>query len=224
TTVGYARPRHADGSWVEPFSPDDRSTRNGFTEATSWIYSFHVQHDVPGLIEAMGGREAFLERLDAFFDDGHFDVSNQPSFHVPWLYAAAGDPSGTQRRVRETLVSRFDDTPGGLPGNDDAGATSAWVVLATLGLYQVDPSEPTWTIATPRVRRAELRLHPGYYDGGTFVIETDGDPAAEPYIASATLDGEPLDRAWLTHAEIAGGGTLRLTLSDAPTAWGAAGD
>jgi predicted alpha-1,2-mannosidase len=222
TTIGYARPRHADGTWVEPFAADDTSSGNGFTEATSWIYSFHVQHDVPGLVDAMGGRDAFLARLDAFFDDGHFDVSNEPSFHVPWLYAAAGDPAGTQRRVRETLTTRFADTPGGLPGNDDAGATSAWLVLASLGLYQVDPSSPVWTISTPSVSRAELRLHPGYYDGGTFVIETVGDPATEPYIASATFDGAPLDHAWLTHDQITGGGTLTLTLSAEPTTWGEA--
>lgn len=218
--IGYARPRRADGSWVEPFAPDDTSTQNGFTEATSWIYSFHVMHDVPGLAEAMGGREAFIGRLDEFFAGGHFDVSNEPSFHIPWLYAVIGDPASTQRQVRETLTTSFSVTPDGLPGNDDAGATSAWVVLASMGLYQVDPSDPVWTITTPSVTRAELRLHPGYYDGGTFVIETVGDPATQPYIASATLNGEALDHAWITHDDIAGGGTLSLTLSEAPTSWG----
>ncbi|MDP2313686.1 MAG: GH92 family glycosyl hydrolase [Pseudomonadota bacterium] len=223
TSIGYARPRNVDGSWVEPFDADEYSTSSGFCEATSWIYSFHVLHDVPGMVEAMGGHDAFIERLDRFFDEGHFDVSNEPSFHIPWLYAAAGDPSGTQRRVRETLESSFSVTPDGLPGNDDAGATSAWVVLASLGLYQIDPSEPVWTITTPAVSRAELRLHPGYYAGGTFVIETVGDPATQPYIASATLDGAALDRAWITHEEITRGGTLSLTLSDAPTDWGVSG-
>ncbi|MFZ5475401.1 MAG: GH92 family glycosyl hydrolase [Myxococcota bacterium] len=220
TDLGFARPRHADGSWVEPYSPDEEGYTSGFTESTGWIYSFHVQHDVPGLVEAMGGRDAFVAKLDQFFDEGHFRVSNEPSFHVPWLYAVAGEPAGTQRRVRETLASSFSTTPGGLPGNDDAGATSAWVVLATIGLYQVDPSSPVWTITTPAVPRAELRLHPGYYDGGTFVIETVGDPVTEPYVASATLDGAPLDQPFLTHDQITGGGTLTLTLSAEPTAWG----
>ena len=218
--LGFARPRNADGSWVEPFSPDDNSEFNGFTEATSWIYSFHVMHDVPGLQEAMGGHTAFLAKLDAFFDEGHFDVSNEPSFHIPFLYAAVGDPSDTQRRVRETLNAAFSVTPGGLPGNDDAGATSTWIVLASLGLYQIDPSSPVWTITTPAVARSELRLHPGYYDGGTFVIEAVGDLATQPYIASATLNGEPLDHAWITQEQITAGGTLSLTLSDTPTTWG----
>ncbi|GDX83529.1 hypothetical protein LBMAG42_53400 [Deltaproteobacteria bacterium] len=219
-SIGYARPRHLDGTWVEPFAADDNTRNSGFTEATSWIYSFHVMHDVPALAEAMGGREAFISRLDEFFDGGHFDVSNEPSFHIPWLYAAIGAPSGTQARVRDTIAASFSVTSDGLPGNDDAGATSAWVVLASLGLYQVDPSEPVWTITTPTVSHAELRLHPGYYDGGTFVIETVGDPATLPYIASATLNGEALERAWITHEEIAHGGTLSLTLSAEPTAWG----
>lgn len=219
-TLGFARPRHADGSWVEPFAPDDNSEFNGFTEADSWIYSFHVMHDVPGMADAMGGRATFLSKLDTFFDDGHFDVSNEPSFHIPWLYAAIGDPPGTQRRVRDALASSFSVTPEGLPGNDDAGATSSWVVLATMGLYQIDPSAPVWTLTTPAVPRSELRLHPGYYDGGTFVIDTVGDLDSQPYIASATLNGEPLDHAWITHEQITAGGTLTLTLSDVPTAWG----
>ena len=120
-----------------------------------------------------------------------------------------------------SLDGHFAVTPEGLPGNDDAGATSSWVVLAMMGLYQVDPSDPVWTISTPSVPRAELRLHPGYYSGGTFVVDTVGDPVTEPYIASATLDGEPLERAWLTHDEITAGGTLELTLSAEPTEWGA---
>jgi putative alpha-1,2-mannosidase len=122
--------------------------------------------------------------------------------------------------VRDTLNAAFSVTPGGLPGNDDAGATSTWIVLASLGLYQIDPSSPVWTVTTPAVARSELRLHPGYYDGGTFVIETVGDLATQPYIASATLNGEPLDHAWITQAQITAGGTLSLTLSDTPTTWG----
>lgn len=220
--LGFARPRYFSGGWVEPFSPDDNSEFNGFTEATSWIYSFHVMHDVPGLIEAMGGVVAFRARLDAFFDEGRFDISNQPSFHIPWLYAAAGDPAGTQRRVRDTLDRAFTAAADGLPGNDDAGSTSAWAVLAGLGMYPIDPSADVWTLSTPRYPRAELRLHPGYYDGGSFVIEADGDPASMPYIASATLNGQPLERAWIRQAEITAGGTLRYVLSAEPTGWGAA--
>jgi len=218
--LGFARPRKVDGTWVEPFSPDDNSEFNGFTEATSWIYSFHVMHDVPGMITAMGGAETFHARLDEFFDGGHFDVSNEPSFHIPWLYAPAGDPASTQRRVRDTLDAAFSVTPEGLPGNDDAGATSTWIVLATMGIYPIDPAGSTWTLTTPRYPRVELRLHPGYYDGGSFILETIGDPAAMPYIASATLNGEPLERAWIDQTEITAGGTLSYVLSETPTSWG----
>ncbi len=221
-SLGFARPRYADGSWMDPFDPNDNSEMNGFTEANSWIYSFHVMHDVEGLADAMGGREAFIAKLDQFFDEGHFDISNEPSFHIPWLYAAVGDPTGTQNRVSAALKSGFSMAPDGLPGNDDAGATSAWVVLASLGLYQIDASNAVWTLSTPAVQRAEIRLHPGYYPGGSFVIETDGDPQLLPYIASATLNGAPLEHAWISQDQITAGGTLHYSLSATPTAWGQA--
>lgn len=218
--VGFMRGRHRDGSWVEPFDPADRSDFNDFVEASSWIFSFHVPHDLPGLITLYGGPEAFRERLDRFFDEGHFDPSNQPSFHVPWLYARAGDPAATQARVREVVDRHYGTGPGGLPGNDDAGSTSAWLVFATLGLYPISPGDPTYTLAAPLVRSARLHLHPGYYDGGVLEIRTVGDPATEPYVAAASWNGVPLEAPLITHAELVAGGSLVVELSAVPTEWG----
>lgn len=218
----FAQSRRRDGSWVEPFDPDLWSDFNGFTEATSWIYSFSVQHDVPGLVEKVGGKAAMVERLDAFFDGGRFDVSNQPSFHVPWLYAAVGDPAGTQRRVRDILDTHYGTGPEGLPGNDDAGSTSAFAVLSILGLYPIAPGGDRWTLSAPLVPEATLHLHPGFYEGGAFTVRAVGDLATERYVQSATWRGEPLERAWLTHEEIVGGGVLEVVLGAAPSAWGAA--
>lgn len=217
---GFAQSRRRDGSWVEPFDPDAGPEFNGFTEATSWIYSFSVQHDVPGLVEKVGGTDAMVARLDTFFDEGKFDPGNQPGFHVPWLYAAIGRPAGTQRRVKEILDRSYGLGPEGLPGNDDAGALSAWALLGWLGLYPIAPGEARWTIGAPRVAEATVHLHPGFYEGGTFTVRAVGDPDALTWVQSATWNGAPLDRAWLTHDEIVGGGVLEVVLGAAPSAWG----
>jgi predicted alpha-1,2-mannosidase len=218
---GFMQSRYRDGGWVEPFDPADDSDSNGFVESTSWIFSFFVPHDVPALIELLGGEAAFVARLDQFFADGHYDAGNEPGFHIPWLYNYAGQPAKTQQQVRRLLEEHFSTGPDGLPGNDDSGAMSAWFVLAALGLYPVAPGVPTYQLSTPLLRRATLYLHPGFHDGAAFTIETEGDPG-DVYIQSATLDGEPLDRPYLAHDEITAGGTLRFVLGPEPSSWGAA--
>ncbi len=216
---GFMQSRYRDGTWVEPFDPADGSDMNGFVEATSWIFSFFVPHDVPGLIGLFGGNDAFIERLDRYFDEGHHEPDNEPGFHIPWLYNYAGRPSGSQARVRQIVEASFDDTPDGLPGNDDSGAMSAWLVLAVLGLYPVSPGDPVYQISTPLLRRATIALDPSFFEGETFTIETDG-ALTDVYIQSATLDGVPLDRPWVSHDEISLGGTLHLVLGPDPSTWG----
>ncbi len=219
--VGWMQGRRADGSWVEPFDPGDWSDDNDFAEATSWIYSFFVPHDVSGLIEVMGGPAAFVERLDSFFDDGHYDPSNQPSFHIPFLYNDGGAPAKAQAKVREVLDTEYGDGVGGLPGNDDAGSTSAWYVLGALGLYPVAPGgPPVYHLVAPRFDRATIRLPGQHYDGGAFVIEAIDQADDHPFVQSATLNGEPFDRLVLTHDEIVAGGTLSLVLGPEPSTWG----
>jgi predicted alpha-1,2-mannosidase len=214
--VGYVQSRRRDGSWVLPFDPTDDGAFAGFTEGDAWIYSFLVPHDLPGLFERMGGDDAVVARLDAFFDDGHFDVTNQPSYHVPWLYVPAGRPDKTQERLRALIDGHFRDDPGGLPGNDDSGSTSAWGLFAMLGLYPLAPGDPTWTLSTPWVPRATIHLHPGYYRGGAVQITTVGDPLTMPYVARATWNGEPLPDLRIAHDELMKGGTLEFTLSATP--------
>jgi predicted alpha-1,2-mannosidase len=217
--VGFMQPKNRDGSWTEPFDPESTEF-NGFVEASSWTFSFFVPHDVPALVDLMGGPQAFVERLDQYFAGGYYDPSNQPSFHIPWLYNYAGAPSKTQDRVRRVLDEHFHAGPDGLPGNDDAGAMSAWFVLGALGLYPVSPGDPVYQIASPIVDRATIHLNPTFYAGGTFVIETENNAPDHPYIQSASLNGAPLDRTWITHDEIARGGTLHMVLGANPSSWG----
>ncbi|NOY90515.1 MAG: glycoside hydrolase family 92 protein [Deltaproteobacteria bacterium] len=207
TESGFMRPRLRDGSWKTPFDPASNDDFNGFVEANAWIFTFFVPQDVPGLIELLGGRDAFVTRLDEFFDGGFFDVSNEPSFHIPWLYALAGEGDRGSARILATLADSFDTGPGGLPGNDDSGATSAWYVLAAMGIYPVDAGVPDYTLSTPLVRRAEIELNPAYYSGGSIVIERSG-AAADARIADVRLNDAPLGRVTITHAELVQGATL----------------
>lgn len=209
--AGFMQSRYRSGDWVDPFDPTDTGDFNGFVEASSWIFTFFVPHDVHGLVDLMGGEAAFIAMLDRYFDDGHHDASNQPGFHIPWLYNFVGRPASTQSAVHQLLDANFSSSPDGLPGNDDAGAMSAWFVLASLGLYPVAPGDPAYQISTPLVRSATLNLHPSFCEGDTFTIETQGD-AGDVYIQSATLNGVALDRPYITHEEITAGGTLHLVL------------
>lgn len=205
--TGFLQGRHADGTWLEPFDPADGDEFNGWCEATSWIYSWFVPHDVEGLIDVMGGSEAFVEKLDQYFDGGHHDPSNQPGFHVPFLYNIAGAPQKTGARVRALREDHFLPTPDGLPGNDDAGAMSAWYVLAAMGLYPICPGDPTWQLVPPAFDRITLHLQPDFAPGEAFTIERSGHGDR---ITVATLNGVPLGRTWLHHEEIVAGGALVL--------------
>ncbi|MBI5508015.1 MAG: glycoside hydrolase family 92 protein [Deltaproteobacteria bacterium] len=216
----FMQGRNLDGTFVTPFDPADPAGNHDFCEANSWIYSWFVPHDVPGLTALLGGVAPFTARLDEFFAAGHYDPSNEPSFHTPFLYNLVGAPWQTQARVRTILDTVFTDRPDGLPGNDDAGATSAWIVLAALGIYPVAPGDGVYQLSSPWFTRATLALHPSYAGGLAFVIEAENNSAANRYIQSATLNGKPWGRASIAHADIIKGGTLRLWMGPEPSAWG----
>jgi predicted alpha-1,2-mannosidase len=168
----------------------------------------------------MGGKSAFAAKLDEFFSGGYFEISNEPSFHIPYLYNYAGEPARTQEVVRATLQTEFGSDPGGLPGNDDSGATSAWYAFSAMGVYPVAPGDGVYQITSPLFDRITVHLNPAFYGGKTLVIEAVDNSPENLYIQSAELNSEPLERAWITHAEIGKGGTLRLHMGPNPSEWG----
>ncbi len=219
-STGFMRAKKKNGAWVEPFDPGYNGAVTGFCESSAFTYTWSVPHDVPGLMEAMGGPDAFVAKLDQYFDGGHFDPSNEPGFHTPYLYAHAGRPDLTQARVRQVLDDAYSDGPDGLPGNDDAGATSAWFVFSALGLYPVTPGDPVYTLGSPLFERATIRLDP---EGRRrFVIEAPGNSPDNVYVQSAALNGVALETPFLTHTDVMAGGTLVLQMGPAPSAWGRA--
>jgi predicted alpha-1,2-mannosidase len=214
---GFMQPRSRDGEWVTPFDPESGS---GFCEADSWKYTWFVPHDPAGLIRLMGGREAFIRKLDLFFDQGRYDPSNEPDFHVPYLYVYAGAPHKTQQRVRDLMNTAFSAGPSGLPGNDDSGATSSWYALSAMGLYPVCPGTPVYVLGSPLFPRVELRTEAESGRERRFVIEALNHGPQNVYVQAATLNGRPLERAWLRYREIAEGGRLVLEMGPRPSAWG----
>jgi predicted alpha-1,2-mannosidase len=217
---GFMQGRLRSGAWVEPFDPTQGGNNNDFTEATSWIYTWFVPHDVKGLMGLIGGAQPFVDKLDAYFDGGHHDPSNEPGFHVPYLYLYAGAAPKTQERVRDVLGSAFNDTPAGLPGNDDDGAMSALFVWGAIGLYPITPGDDTLLIGSPIFDEATVFLEPNFYDGGKFVVKTVNNGPDAPYVQSATLNGQPLARPFITHGDVIRGGTLILTMGPTPSTWG----
>jgi predicted alpha-1,2-mannosidase len=228
--TGYVRRRHADGRWVEPFDPFRFGTEGGwngpgYMEGNAWIYSLFVPHDLPGLIEVMGGADAFSSRVEEGFERGHVDLSNQPNLQAPFLFVYAGKPWLTQRHVRRALATLFDTSAfRGWPGEEDEGQMGALFVLLSMGLFEMDGGcsiRPFYEIGSPLFDR--VRIRPSGEDGPTFEIVASGNSPENVYVQSASLNGRPLSRAWLYHSEIVTGGRLELVMGPEPNpAWGSA--
>lgn len=243
----FFRSPKPDGTFLEPFDPKQVARRGNvadgyYTEADAWEYMFAVLHDVPGMIQLYGGNEAFIKKLDEFFDQdsdmndwridvtglvGQYSHGNEPDEQCAYLYALAGAPYKTAARVRNIQLTQYDNSPEGICGNDDCGQISAWYVWSAIGLYPVNPANGIYVIGSPLVQKAVIHLDPKYYKGGTFTIivhsNTQYVPAQrmDTYIQSATLNGQPLNHPWITQDEIANGGTLELEMGIMPNkTWG----
>jgi predicted alpha-1,2-mannosidase len=212
-------PRLPDGRWVDPFDPE--STRPDswndphFYEGTARQWSFSTHHDFAGLIGRHGGPEAFVRYLDRFYETGQY-YPKETMLHVPYLYTYAGRPDKTAERVRACLAKNFHATRGGLNDNEDMGCHSAFYMCSTMGLYPV-MGQDLYLLTAPAFTRTELALGAS---GKTLVIEAPGAGPDGRYVVSATMNGQPLDRAWVRHAEFADGAVVRLELAGRPGAWG----
>jgi predicted alpha-1,2-mannosidase len=206
--TGFLQRRNREGRWDPGFG--------GYTEGNKWIYLWFVPHDVQGLVDLLGGDAAFEKRLDEFFNDNHYDSTNEPDLQAPFFYNYIGRPWKTQRIVAETADKAFSDTPGGLSGgNDDLGTMSAWYVLTQLGFYPVDPGIPDLAISTPRFPQATIHLS-APHQGREFVIEAPKAAPENIYIQSATLDGKAVTQPWMPVSWITRGGKWTVDVGPEP--------
>ena len=231
--TGFMRAR-AGALWASPFDP--REVNTSYTEANAWQYSFFVPQDVTGLMKLIGGPDAFVNKLDELFTAntqttgrdqaditgliGQYAHGNEPSHHVAYLYAYAGQPWKTQAMVRRILDTLYHAAPDGLIGNDDCGQMSAWYVLSAIGFYPVAPGANEYVIGSPLFESAAIHLE----NGRVFTVRGHAAGSVDaPYIQSARLNGAPYDRAALEYSTLASGGDLTFELGAAPNRqWGIA--
>ena len=231
------RPREADGSWMEPYDktklymldhPRFIWMSAPYYEGSGYQYSTYVPHDARGLIERVGGDQAFVRWLDVFFGEaqaagapprpeGIYTHGNEPDLLAAFLYIHAGRADRTQAQVRRLMQREYRTGRAGLPGNDDAGTMSSWYVWNAAGLYP-NAGQDFYYVGSPLFTRSTIDLG----GGRTFTVEAPNASAANKYVQSATLGGRPLDRAYVTHAEISRGGRLLLRMGDKPSPWGSA--
>ncbi|ADD44313.1 GH92 family glycosyl hydrolase [Stackebrandtia nassauensis] len=223
TDSGYVHDRQADGSWPWPLNP---ASPDGYTEGNASQYTWMVPYNYKGLIDAMGGPQTAVQRLDHHFTElngglsrPYFYIGNEPEHGVPWAYHFAGKPSETMDAVRRVMDESFTTGPGGLPGNDDLGATSAWYVWSALGMYPPTPGVDTLALHGPAFASARIER-----PGGDIQINGEGAGAGNRYVESLSLNGKPHAKSWLTYRDIADGATLDYVMGDKASDWGTATD
>jgi len=238
---GFMAPKMANGKWIEPFDPQlsgGVGSRSFYTENNAWTWNFSVTQDIPDLIGLLGGKSAFVNRLDALFNEptriskwqfmgkfpdstglnGMFVAGNEPSLYIPYLYNYAGQPWKTQRRIREIMDMWFDDRPIGIPGDEDGGGLCSWYVFSAMGFFPVTPGSGIYAIGSPFFNSITIQLP----NGKTLQVLAESCSKKFKYIKSAKLNGRVLDTPFITHQDIMEGGRLHLVMSDKPNKeWGA---
>jgi len=230
-STGFMRAKR-NHRWVGPFRPEEVNSH--FTEANAWQYSMFAPHDIDGLIELLGGRDALAAWLDRLFEAssdtsgreqaditgliGQYAHGNEPSHHMAYLYCFAGQPWKTQERVRQILDTLYTDQPDGLCGNEDCGQMSAWYVLSALGFYPVTPGANEYIIGTPIFPSAQLRLK----NGKRLTIRAPNVSKTNRYVQGVLINGVPRTGPVVTHEEIMAGGSIVFTMGPEPSRWAAA--
>ena len=227
--TGFFQPKNDKGEWIEPFDPYKYGANGGypFTEGNAWQYFWYVPQNIPDLISLTGGNKAFVAKLDTFFtvsyqsgalnDNasgfvGQYALGNEPSHHVAYLYACAGEPWKTQKYVAYIMNELYNDSSSGYAGNDDCGEMSAWYVFGALGFYPVNPVSGEYVIGTPMLEEAVIQL-PGRK---TFTVKAPRKEDNEVYICSMKLNGEKYTKNYITHQDIMKGGILEFVMTASP--------
>ena len=232
---GFVWPKDEDGNWIEPFDPKlptGRGGRNYFTENNTYTFNWAAPQDFDGLFQLMGGRGAAAEKLDDLFRTdpglpkyrfydlypdssgmvGEFSMGNEPSLSIPYLFNHLGAPWKTQKHIRQLLDFWFTDTPLGMPGDEDGGAMSAFVVFSMMGFYPVVTGMPVYELGSPVFDRVTIRLH----NGKTFRIICKNNSSDNKYIQSVKFNGRTQSQVWFRHSDVLKGLTIRLDMSDMP--------
>ncbi|MCW8311395.1 MULTISPECIES: GH92 family glycosyl hydrolase [Sphingobacterium] len=222
----FMQPRHSSGKFVAPFDPEEYSTH--ICESNAWQYFWSVQHDIRGLMDLVGGKSRFAQKLDSMFTMhpvdssklpifstgmiGQYAHGNEPSHHALYLFNAVEEPWKTQHYAAQVMETLYLNNPSGLSGNDDCGQMSAWYVFSALGFYPVDPVSGRYEIGTPIFPYSELKLA----NGKKFTVKANRVNKSNIYIRSVTINGKPLETSYITHEQIMSGANLVFEMSNKP--------
>lgn len=248
--AGFFQGRTADGQWrLAAKDYDPRVWGHDYTESNGWTFAFTAAHDGEGLAGLYGGRAQLAAKLDEFFATpetadpafagsyggtihemteardvrmGMYAHSNQPAHHIPWMYLYAGQPWKTQQHVREILARLYvgSEIGQGYPGDEDNGETSAWYVLASLGLYPLRMGSPEYAIGSPAFRHARVVLQ----GGAVLTVNAANNSRENVYVQSLKINGKPWTKTWVPHEVIAKGATLDFVMGPKPSTWGSGPD
>jgi predicted alpha-1,2-mannosidase len=238
----FFHPKDSNGKFIQPFDyifSGGKGARDYYDENNGWTYRWDVQHNIADLVGLMGGRIDFIKNLDSLFSEplgkskfdfyfqfpdqtgnvGQFTMANEPSLHIPYLYNYVGEPWKTQKRIRSLLNEWFRNDLMGVPGDEDGGGMSAFVVFSKMGFYPVTPGSGTYNIGSPAFENAIIHLG----NGKEFKIVAQNCSQQNKYIQSAKLNGKIWNKPWFSHDDIKDGGVLELIMGDkANKAWGSA--
>ncbi len=236
----FFHPKDAEGEFIQPFDyvfSGGQGARGYYGENNAWIYRWDVQHNIPDLIELMGGDNVFIKNLDEMFSQplgkskytfyaqlpdhtgnvGQFSMANEPSLHIPYLYNYAGQPWKTQKRIRTLINQWFRNDLMGVPGDEDGGGMSAFVVFSAMGFYPITPGIPVYTIGSPLFSKITIKLP----NDKQFTISAPNCNEKNKYIQRAKLNGKELNSPWFTHGDLVNGGMLELEMGAYPNKeWG----
>ena len=227
--IKFIRPKMDDGTWRTPYDPANSIHMVGdFTEGNGWQYTFFAPHDVYGLIELFGGDEEFITKLDAFFVNndsmgetasaditgliGQYAHGNEPSHHIAYMYAYAGQQWKVAEKVRFIMDEFYTDKPDGVIGNEDCGQMSAWYVMSSMGFYQENPSDGVFVFGSPRFDKMTVKVR----GNNTLIIEAENNSKENIYIQEVYFNGKPYEKSYITYDELIAGGTLKFVMGPKP--------
>lgn len=229
----FMRGKDSEGNWRTPFSPRASNHRSDdYCEGNAWQWTWFVPHDIEGLVQLMGGKEAFIGKLDSLFTAdsslegeevsadisgliGQYAHGNEPSHHIIHMYNYVGQPWKTQELIDRVFKEQYRNAPDGLSGNEDCGQMSAWYILNSMGFYQVCPGKPVYSIGRPLFDEVVIHLP----NQKTFTIKAYNNSKENKYIQSVVLNGNPLHTPFLNHKDIAEGGIIEITMTNQPKQW-----
>ena len=224
--TSFFQPRDEQGRFNPKFNPDEYT--EDICESNGWQYMWSVQQDIDGLMQLVGGKARFAEKLDSMFtytpasDEelpifstgmiGQYAHGNEPGHHVIYLFNKVGEPWKTQQYASKVMRELYQNTPAGLCGNEDCGQMSAWLVFSAMGFYPVDPISGMYEIGSPLFEEVKMRLENGKH----FTVKAPGASAERIYVQSVKLNGTPYNKSYITHEQIMDGATLELEMGTEP--------